>query len=213
MRVLVTAFEPFGRAETNITQSILSLLPDSVADWAVEKVCLPVSFKRAPIVLREAIATYSPDLVIMLGQCPAGENIRLERFAINMMDSSKADNDGYIPNEETIYADQPLALQTPLSVKALAISCAEIELPVVVSNSAGLYVCNRVYYEALYLHQRAIFVHVPKKNGSNTCSTDNCANNEKPIVLIFEGKYYIHESHRKPIDVPEISYGGPETYN
>ena len=106
--------------------------------------------------------TYSPDLVIMLGQCPAGENIRLERFAINMMDSSKVDNDGYIPNEETIYADQPLALQTPLFVKALAISCAKTGLPVVVSNSAGWYVCNRVYYEALHLQQRAIFVHVPK---------------------------------------------------
>ena len=98
----------------------------------------------------------------MLGQCPAGENIRLERFAINMMDSSKADNDSYIPNEETIYADQPLALQTPLFVKALAISCAKTGLPVVVSNSVGLYVCNRVYYEALCLHQQAIFVHVPK---------------------------------------------------
>jgi len=161
MRVLVTAFEPFGGAETNITQSILSLLPDSFADWAVEKVCLPVSFKRAPIVLREAIATYSPDLVIMLGQCPAGENIRLERFAINMMDCTKSDNDGYIPNEETIYAHQPLALQTPLSVKALAMSCTETGLPVVVSNTAGLYVCNRVYYEALHLQQRAIFVHMP----------------------------------------------------
>ena len=162
MRILLTAFEPFGGAESNITQSVLSLLPDSIADWAIEKVCLPVSFKRAPIVLREAIATFSPDLVIMMGQCPAGENIRLERFAINMMDSSKADNDGYIPNEETIYADQPLALQTPLFVKALAISCAKTGLPVVVSNSAGLYVCNRVYYEALYLHQQAIFMHVPK---------------------------------------------------
>ena len=161
MRILITAFEPFGGAESNITQSILFLLPDSIADWAVEKVCLPVSFKRAPIVLREAIMTYSPDLVIMLGLCPAGENIRLERFAINMMDSTKSDNDGYIPNEETIYAHQPLALQTPLSVKALAMSCAETGLPVVVSNSAGLYVCNRVYYEALHLQQRAIFVHMP----------------------------------------------------
>ena len=161
MRVLVTACEPFGGAKTNITQSVLSLLPDSVADWAIEKVCLPVSFKRAPIVLREAIATFSPDLVIMLGQCSTGENIRLERFAINMMDSTKSDNDDYIPNEETIYAHQPLALQTPLSVKALAMSCAETGLPVVVSNSAGLYVCNRVYYEALHLQQRAIFVHMP----------------------------------------------------
>ncbi len=160
--ILLTAFEPFGGAETNITQSILSLLPDSFADWAIEKVCLPVSFKRAPIVLREAIATYFPDLVIMLGQCPAGENIRLERFAINMMDSSKPDNDGYIPNEETIYAHQPLALQTPLPIKELVLFCTDNVLPVQISNSAGLYVCNRVYYEALHLQQNALFVHVPK---------------------------------------------------
>ena len=162
MRILITAFEPFGGTETNITQSILSQLPDYVADWAIEKVCLPVSFKRAPIVLREAIATFSPDFVIMLGQCPAGENIRLERFAINMMDSTKGDNDGYIPSEETIYADQPLALQTSLPIKELERFCTDSVQPVQVSNSAGLYVCNRVYYEALYLHQQAIFMHVPK---------------------------------------------------
>ena len=168
MRILITAFEPFGGAETNITQSVLSLLPDSFADWAVEKVCLPVSFKRAPIVLREAIATYSPDLVIMLGQCSAGENIRLERFAINMMDSAKGDNDGYIPNEETIYASQPLALQTTLPIKELSRFCTDNVQPIQVSNSAGLYVCNRVYYEALYAKQKAIFIHVPK----NMIATD-----------------------------------------
>lgn len=171
MRVLVTAFEPFGGAETNITQSILSLLPASLADWAIEKVCLPVSFKRAPIVLREAIATYSPDLVIMLGQCPAGENIRLERFAINMMDSTKADNDGYIPNEETIYADQPLALQIPLPIKELERFCTDHVQPVQVSNSAGLYVCNRVYYEALHMQQNALFVHIPKNFDIKTAIT------------------------------------------
>ena len=171
MRVLVTAFEPFGGAETNITQSILSLLPDSFADWAVERVCLPVSFKRAPIVLREAIATYSPNLVIILGQCPAGENIRLERFAINMMDSSKADNDGYIPNEETIYADQPLALQASLPIKELERFCTDHVQPVQVSNSAGLYVCNRVYYEALHMQQNALFVHIPKNFDIKTAIT------------------------------------------
>lgn len=168
MCILITAFEPFGGAETNITQSVLSLLPDSFADWAVEKVCLPVSFKRAPIVLREAIVTYSPDLVIMLGQCPAGDNIRLERFAINMMDSKNADKDGYIPNEETIYAHQPLALQTPLPIKELVNFCTGNVLPIRISNSAGLYVCNRVYYEALYAKQKAVFIHVPQ----NMVATD-----------------------------------------
>lgn len=171
MTLLLTAFEPFGGAEINITQFVLSLLPASFADWAIEKVCLPVSFKRAPIVLREAIATYSPNLVIMLGQCPAGENIRLERFAINMMDSTKADNDGYIPNEEIIYPYQPLALQTPLPIKELERFCTDYVQPVQVSNSAGLYVCNRVYYEALHMQQNAFFVHIPKNFDIKTAIT------------------------------------------
>jgi pyroglutamyl-peptidase len=79
-----------------------------------------------------------------------------------MMDSTKGDNEGYIPNEETIYANQPLALQTPLPINELERFCTDHVQPVQVSNSAGLYVCNRVYYEALHLQQRAIFVHVPK---------------------------------------------------
>ena len=79
-----------------------------------------------------------------------------------MMDSTKGDNDGYIPSEETICANQLLALQTPLPIKELERFCTDNVQPVQVSNSAGLYVCNRVYYEALYLHQQAIFMHVPK---------------------------------------------------
>ena len=170
MCILITAFEPFGGAETNITQSVLSLLPDSIADWAIEKVCLPVSFKRAPIVLQEAITTYSPDLVIMLGQCPTGENIRLERFAMNMMDSQKADNDGYCPSEQVIYSNAPLAYRTPINIKTIVQHLREEKLPVVVSNSAGLYVCNRVYYEALHLQQNALFVHIPKNYNMTTAS-------------------------------------------
>ena len=161
-KILITAFEPFGGAVTNITQDILSALPRYIGKAEVIKQCLPVSFERAPIALREIITEHNPDMLLLLGQCPDGENIRLERFAINMMDSTKGDNDGYIPNEETIYANQPLALQTLLPIKELLRFCTDDVLPVKISNSAGLYVCNRVYYEALYLHQQAIFVHVPK---------------------------------------------------
>ena len=162
MHILITSFEPFGDSLTNITQDILSALPSNIGKAEVIKQCLPVSFERAPIALREIITEHNPDMLLLLGQCPVDENIRLERFAINMMDSTKGDNDGYIPNEETIYANQPLAPQTPLPIKELERFCTDHVPPVQVSNSAGLYVCNRVYYEALYLHQQAIFMHVPK---------------------------------------------------
>lgn len=128
----------------------------------VIKQCLPVSFQRAPIALREIITEHNPDMLLLLGQCPDGENIRLERFAINMMDSQKADNDNYCPSEEQIYPGAPLAYRTPINIKTIVHHLQEEKLPVVLSNSAGLYVCNRVYYEALHLQQNALFVHVPK---------------------------------------------------
>ena len=171
MRVLVTAFEPFGGSDANITQELISLLPAKVGNREIVTTCLPVSFQRAPIALRQAIAKHQPDFILLLGQCPAGENIRLERFAINMMDSTKADNDGYIPNEETIYPHQPLALQTPLPIKELERFCTDHVQSVQVSNSAGLYLCNRVYYEALHMQQNALFVHIPKNFDIKTAIT------------------------------------------
>ena len=157
MRILVTAFEPFGGAETNISRTVMEGIQEEV-----EKVLLPVSFRNAPLVLQQAIRDIHPDVLLMLGQCGDEEKIRLERFAVNMMDSAKGDNDGYCPREERICQSAPVAYQTPFSVRALAESLEEQGLPVRVSNTAGLYVCNRVYYEALYLGQKALFVHIPK---------------------------------------------------
>ena len=169
--ILITAFEPFGGAATNITQDVLSALPYNIGKAEVIKQCLPVSFQRAPIALREIITKHNPDMLLLLGQCPDSENIRLERFAINMMDSQRADNDGYCPSEEQIYPDAPLAYRTPIDIKTIAHDLQEEKLPVVVSNSAGLYVCNRVYYEALHLQQNALFVHIPKNFDIKTAIT------------------------------------------
>ena len=172
MRVLVTAFEPFGGSTTNITQQIISALPSPVGNVEIVSRCLPVSFHRAPVVLLQAVEELQPDRVLLLGQCPAGENIRLERFAINMMDSSKPDNDDYNPQEVVIDANAPLAFRTALDIKHMANICQEQGLAVAISNSAGLYVCNRVYYEALHAQQKALFVHIPK-NMSETLAV-NC---------------------------------------
>jgi pyrrolidone-carboxylate peptidase len=46
MRILVTGFEPFGGAETNISRIVMDGIQEEV-----EKVLLPVSFRNAPLVL------------------------------------------------------------------------------------------------------------------------------------------------------------------
>ena len=158
MRILVTGFEPFGGAEKNISQQVA----EGIEAEGVIKLCLPVSFKRGPEVLREAIEHYQPTFLLCLGQCAEGEKIRLERFAINLMDSEKGDNDGCLPNEETIDVNAPLAVRTGLNIKQLKTECTDAALPAIISNSAGLYVCNRIYWEALHYTDKALFVHIPK---------------------------------------------------
>ena len=157
MRILVTAFEPFGTNDANISQRMLDAIQADVT-----KLLLPVSFRRAPEVLNEAIGQFQPDVIISMGQAAEGDKIRLERLAINMMDSAKGDNDGYIPDEDLIYPEAPLALKTALPVKPLCADCINAGLLTKVSNSAGLYVCNRIYFEALRHTTNSLFVHIPK---------------------------------------------------
>ncbi len=156
-KILLTAFEPFGANDTNISQRMLDAIQADVT-----KLLLPVSFRRAPEVLNEAIKQFQPEVIISMGQAAEGDKIRLERLAINMMDSAKGDNDGYIPDEEIICPEAPLALKTALPVKPLCADCINAGLPTMVSNSAGLYVCNRIYWEALRYTEKALFVHLPK---------------------------------------------------
>lgn len=156
-KILLTAFEPFGGNDTNISQRVLDAIQADVT-----KLLLPVSFRRAPEVLNEAIEQFQPDVIISMGQAAEGDKIRLERLAINMMDSAKGDNDGYIPDEELICPEAPLALKTDLPVKQLCADCINAGLPTIVSNSVGLYVCNRIYFEALRHSLNSLFVHIPK---------------------------------------------------
>lgn len=157
VRILVTAFEPFGGSDTNISQRVLDAIQADVT-----KLLLPVSFRRAPEVLNEAIEQFQPDVIIAMGQAAEGDKIRLERLAINMMDSAKGDNDGYLPAEELICPEAPLALKTSLPVKQLCADCINAGFPTKVSNSAGLYVCNCIYFEALRHTTNSLFVHIPK---------------------------------------------------
>ena len=171
MRILITGFEPFGNSIENsswVVANKVATLNTFGIDIAIE--LMPVSFVRVGKALRTAVARHNPDLIIMLGQAGSSDKIRLERIAINMMDAQKADNDGYIPDEEPINHETPAALFTNTDIKLLHNAMSEQGIPVKLSNSCGLYVCNRIYYEALMLcneinKMKAIFVHLPLYDG------------------------------------------------
>lgn len=167
MKILLTAFEPFGGNELNSSWEVAVLLPDTIANCEIVKEKLPVDFHTAGDCLRSCIERHSPDVVVCLGQSRKYEGISVERVALNLMDSIKPDNNCYIPTNETIHADGDTAYITTFPVRDLANACKRKEIAAQISNSAGTYVCNRVYYEALYtiakrnLAAQALFIHLP----------------------------------------------------
>ena len=168
-RVLLTGFEPFGDAEVNSSWEaavhVEQLPPKGVI---VETMQLPVSFIRAGEVIRKVLREKQPDVVVMLGQRGKGTSIDIERIAVNLMDSVNPDNDGYQPQEQMIIAKSGAAYFSNLPVKALRDALLQKSIPARVSNSAGLYVCNCTYYNALdeirgqHLSTKVVFVHLPK---------------------------------------------------
>ena len=169
MHILITGFEPFGGSDIKSSWEtavrVGQLTPKGVF---ITFVRLPVTFTGAGETIREAIRTHKPDVLVMLGQRGTGQSIDVERIAINMMDSAKPDNDGYCPHEQTIVEGGQAAYFCNLPVKELRDAVLQKNIPAKVSNSAGLYVCNCTYYNALneiYEHMlptKAVFVHLPK---------------------------------------------------
>ena len=171
MRVLLTGFEPFGNYKENSSWAVAEKVAAcGVCNANVMARRLPVSFAGVAKALRDAVEECSPDVVIMLGQSANIDYVKLERIAINMMDSATGDNDGYIPDEEPIYINSEAAFFTDMDIKRLHKAVEDAGVAAKVSNSAGLYVCNRVYYEALMLCKEkqgmsALFVHLPLCEG------------------------------------------------
>ena len=168
-KVLITGFEPFGVSEVNSSwETAVRVGQRPPKGVCMETLLLPVSFMRAGKKIREALREKRPDVLIMLGQRSKGESIDIERIAINMMDASNPDNDGYQPQELMIIAESGTAYFSNLPVKALRDAVLQRDIPARVSNSAGLYVCNSTYYNALeeiHKHQlptKVVFVHLPK---------------------------------------------------
>lgn len=194
-RVLITGFEPFGGYSENSSWAVAERVVTcgiEGADIVAEQ--MPVSFERVATAIRNAVEKHHPDLIIMLGQSGGSDRVKLERVALNMMDSKLADNDGIIPNEEPINPDAPAALFTNMPIKSLRTAIEEQGVAVKISNSCGLYVCNRLYYEVLLLCQeqpqiRAIFVHLPfyegqpsAKPGKPTMPLDDMARATQTII-------------------------------
>ena len=166
-KVLLTGFEPFGGETMNPSAEIARLLHGaSVAGHEVVGALLPCVFGAAITELRKQIRVTKPVLVICVGQAGGRADITPERVAINVDDARIADNAGRRPVDKAIAPKGPAAYWSTLPIKALVAALRAKEIPASVSQTAGTFVCNHVFYGLMHelrgqKQVRGGFIHVP----------------------------------------------------
>lgn len=113
-------------------------------------------------------------MVICLGLSEASRSISIERIAINVDDARIADNAGHQPIDEPVVLGAPSAYFSRLPIKAMSAAINGKGIPAEISQTAGTFVCNHVFFKLMHLlttdHRlkgvRGGFMHVPPASES-----------------------------------------------
>lgn len=167
--VLLTGFDPFGGDAVNPSWlAVERLRGEILAGHRIETAQLPTAFERAPWVLRAAIRRHRPALVLCIGQAGGRSAISFERVAINVIDARIPDNDGAQPVDVPVVRNGPAAYFSTLPIKSLRAALLAVGVPAEISQTAGTFVCNQVFYALMHAlvrmpapRPRGGFVHVP----------------------------------------------------
>lgn len=168
--VLVTGFEPFDHDPVNPSWEVARALDGWLCEGhQVRAVQLSCVFGGAAVQLDAALAHWQPRLVVGLGLAGGRTEWQPERVAINCDDARIPDNAGRQPVDTAVVPGGPAAYFSTLPIKAIVQALRAAGLPASVSNSAGTFVCNHVFYALMHRLAglpgvpgvRGGFVHVP----------------------------------------------------
>ncbi|MBX3713926.1 MAG: pyroglutamyl-peptidase I [Lysobacter sp.] len=164
--VLLTGFDPFGGDTVNPSWEAVSRLHGkSIAGRQIVAEELPTTFDGAPKALRAALRRHAPELVLCIGQAGGRASMSLERVAINVNDARIPDNAGAQPIDTPVVRRGPAAYFTTLPIKAMHADLRAAGIPAEISQTAGTFVCNQVFYVLMHAlagtRIRGGFVHIP----------------------------------------------------
>jgi pyroglutamyl-peptidase len=167
--VLVTGFDPFGGSHVNPSwQAVHALHGRVIAGRRVVGAEVPTVFGKSLERLAQLVEEHQPALVICTGQAGGRGALSLERVAINVNDARIRDNAGAQPVDTPVVASGPAAYFTSLPIKAMLQALLKAGINAEVSQTAGTFVCNHVFYGLMHLLAqprwhgvRGGLVHVP----------------------------------------------------
>jgi pyroglutamyl-peptidase len=199
VKVLLTGFEPFRKEKVNPSWEVCRRISEKKYDnTEIVVKQLPVVFDEA----REKAVQYcrqiQPDVILLLGEAGGRTHISVERIAINC-DNAPKDNKGQKRDNQIIEKDGNDGYFATIPVKKILRSLERANIPAVVSNSAGTYLCNHVLYGMLHyvkknnLQIKVGFIHVPylpeqtvKKPGKASMSLDLMAKAVETVIQSCE---------------------------
>ena len=166
LRVLLTGFDPFEQASVNPSwEAVRALDGWKVGGATVHARQVPCVFGEAIETLTNAMDALKPQLVLCVGQAGGRAEITPERIAINIDDGRIADNAGHQPIDLPVVPGAPAAYFSTLPIKAIVRDLRAGGVPASVSNTAGTFVCNHLFYGLQHLvKERAVrsgCMHIP----------------------------------------------------
>jgi pyroglutamyl-peptidase len=127
---------------------------------------IPLRYREIQFTIEGHIEDHKPIAVICTGQ-GGGTGLALERVAINIASARMPYNCGKAPMDETLNPDGPVGYFTTLPYRDLLDLLKEANVPSRLSNSAGTYGCNQIFYHLMdYVAREGLdlpsgFIHVP----------------------------------------------------
>lgn len=157
--ILLTGFEAFGTTPVNPAERVARRLDGETVEGAriVSRV-IPNTFFVCIDAVKQAMVETRADAVVMMGEFGGRATITVERIALNFNDSSRyglRDNAGVSLQGEPTAPDGPLAYQSTLPLRAMVKAMREGGVPADISDAAGTFCCNHLFYGILHHLARA----------------------------------------------------------
>ena len=165
-RILLTGFEPFAGDLINPSLEVARALDgERIDDARIVSARLPCVFRAARLAMDDLLKRHRPALVLAMGLAGGRSAIGLERVAINVDDARIADNAKQQPVDRPVIQGAPAAYFSTLPIKAMVAAIRAARYPAEVSNSAGTFVCNHLFFGLQHSLRkrktRSGFMHLP----------------------------------------------------
>ena len=165
MSILLTGFGPFPGVPRNPSQLIVEQFSNTLAGRSLHKAVLPTVYEVAGSTIESLLRETRPDICLCLGVAN-DDFMRLETVARNHGTVEKPDESGAV-RPGPVAKDGPDTYSCTLPFASIHTALERSGIAAELSDDAGGYVCNHVFYTARHAIERhglataCGFLHIP----------------------------------------------------